>query len=302
MSDAPMLTRRQAGLATLAAAAGPVAWSSASAQTLPAAAIADRIPQTAAPGWKPADATGLVAGDPTVSVTGVAVTAMPNMATLRKAVAQGCNMIVSLESPLYAKPYVEQPNPGPFSPAAMVKQLRADPTYAGKLAYIAQNKLALYRLDAKPQPLIQGVAETMGWQRHRDPADDRIFTLPRTTLRALAQTIKRRMGVNGGMRLIGRHDMPVRRVLVVPGRIDPGAVVKLLPQVDVLIAGDLREWELVEYFHDSWEAGQPKALIALGRILSEQPGMLAAASWLRPIVGLPVKPILVEDPYWRLPA
>ena len=92
------------------------------------------------------------------------------------------------------------------------------------------------------------------------------------------------------------------RVLVAPGRIDPVAVVKRLPDVDVLLAGDLREWELVEYFHDSWETPRPKALIAVGRILSEQPGMFALTSWLRPIAGVPVRSLLVEDPYWRLPA
>ena len=302
----PMLNRRQAGITALAVAS-TLAWSEASAAGLTAAAIAERIRQQGGAGWKASQVDGFAAGDPQVTVTGIAVTVMPDMATLQKAVAQGCNMVVSPESPLYARPYVAPTAPGPFNPTQTVEQLRADPTYAAKLAYIAQNKLAIYRLQdnlsaASANLPVQGIAQAMAWQRYRVPNADGTFAIPGTSLKALAAAVKRRLGVNGGMRVIGRGDMPVRRVLVVPGRIDPVAVVKLLPEVDVLLAGDLREWELVEYFHDSWETPRPKALIAVGRILSEQPGMAAVASWLRPIAGVPVRPILVADPYWRLPA
>ncbi len=305
MRGAPLLTRRQAGLATIAA--GAFCLPAAAAASLTAADVVERLRQHRGETWREGGLDGFVAGDPQVIVKGIAVTAMPDVPTLRRAVAQGCNMIVSVESPFYARPYVVSGASAASGPNQTVERLQADPTYAGKLAFIAQNRLAIYRLSDNlgtpgTHPLIEGIAQAMRWGAYRSPAGTGRFDIPRGSLAALSRSLKRRLGINGGMRVIGQGDHSVSRVLVAPGRIDPVAIVKLLPEVDVLVAGDLREWELVEYFHDSWETNQPKALIAVGRIMSEQPGMLTAASWLRSIANLPVRPISVEDPYWRLPA
>lgn len=305
MRGAPLLTRRQAGLATIAA--GAFSLPAAAAASLTAADVVARLRQHRGDNWKEGGLDAFVAGDPQVIVKGIAVTVMPDIPTLRRAVAQGCNMIVSIESPLYARPNMASGGPSASGPNQAVERLQADRTYAAKLAFIAQNQLAIYRLSDNlgapgTDPLSEGIAQAMRWGAYRSPAGTGRFDIPRSSLAALSRSVKRRLGVNGGMRVIGRGDHSVSRVLVAPGRIDPVAVVKLLPEVDVLVAGDLREWELVEYFHDSWETTQPKALIAVGRIMSEQPGMLAAVSWLRSIANLPVRPISVEDPYWRLPA
>lgn len=305
MRGASLLTRREAGLATIAA--GAFCLPAVAAGPLTAADVVERLRQHRGDRWKEGGLDGFVAGDPQVVVRGIAVMAMPDIPTLRRAVAQGCNMIISVESPLYARPYVASGGPAASGPNQTVERFQADPTYAGKLAFIAHSQLAIYRLSDNlgapgTEPLIDGIAQAMRWGAYRSPAGTARFDIPRGSLAALSRSLKRRLGINGGMRVIGQGDHSVSRVLVAPGRIDPVAVVKLLPEVDVLVAGDLREWELVEYFHDSWETSQPKALIAVGRIMSEQPGMLAAASWLRSIAGVPVQPISVEDPYWRLPA
>ena len=53
------------------------------------------------------------------------------------------------------------------------------------------------------------------------------------------------------------------------------------PTVDLLICGEAREWEVVEYAQDAITAGQKKALIMLGHVVSEQGGMLWATEWLK---------------------
>ncbi|MEZ0495557.1 Nif3-like dinuclear metal center hexameric protein [Sphingomonas sp. IW22] len=304
MSQKAGLTRRQVGIATIAA--GTLGWRPALAATPTAADIVRRMADYRGDSWKPDGLDGFTAGDPQVPVSGVAVTAMPDLKTLQRAVAQGCNMVVSIESPLYARPPAPAVGDAASGPAQVAERLRADPTYRGKLHFIARNRMAVFRLSdnlgSGDDPLVQGIANTMGWQRYCSADNPRRFDIPRGSLAALAASVKRQLGVNGGMRVIGQGDHAVSRVLVVPSRIDPVAVVKQLPQADVLLAGDLREWELVEYLHDSWETDAPKSLIAVGRILSEQPGMLAAASWLRSVANVPVRPLMVEDPFWRLPA
>ena len=51
--------------------------------------------------------------------------------------------------------------------------------------------------------------------------------------------------------------------------------------VEVLVAGETREWETVEYVRDGIEAGLKKALILLGHANSEERGMGYMATWLR---------------------
>jgi len=67
----------------------------------------------------------------------------------------------------------------------------------------------------------------------------------------------------------------------------------------VLVIGEAREWETVEYVADAVTAGRQKALIILGHIPSEQDGMAEFAQWLRPFVKeVPVTFVSAVDPFW----
>jgi hypothetical protein len=56
----------------------------------------------------------------------------------------------------------------------------------------------------------------------------------------------------------------------------------------------------VPYIADSRAAGHPKGLVALGRILSEQPGVRALAAALRAAhPALPISFADHTDPFWR---
>jgi hypothetical protein len=70
--------------------------------------------------------------------------------------------------------------------------------------------------------------------------------------------------------------------------------------VDVIVAGEVREWESVEYARDAVTGARNKGLILLGRTLSEDRGMEACAQWLRTIVPeASCQWMPVGDPYWR---
>jgi hypothetical protein len=74
----------------------------------------------------------------------------------------------------------------------------------------------------------------------------------------------------------------------------------MLPDVDVIVAGEVREWESVEYARDTVFAGEKKALILVGRVVSEEPGMSLCADWLKTVVTeVPIRHIAAGDPYWR---
>jgi hypothetical protein len=75
---------------------------------------------------------------------------------------------------------------------------------------------------------------------------------------------------------------------------------KSLPESDVLLAGETREWESVEYAQDAVASGQKKGMIMLGRVMSEDPGMSVCAEWLKALVPeVTVRWVAASDPYWR---
>ena len=78
------------------------------------------------------------------------------------------------------------------------------------------------------------------------------------------------------------------------------AAMKSLPEADVILAGETREWESVEYAQDTVAAGRQKGMIMLGRVVSEDPGMNVCAEWLKTFVHeAPVRWLPAGDPYWR---
>ena len=71
------------------------------------------------------------------------------------------------------------------------------------------------------------------------------------------------------------------------------------PDVDVLICGETREWEVVEYAQDAISAGQKKALLVLGHVVSEQAGMKYCAEWLKTFVtDVPIEFVAAAEPFW----
>ena len=68
----------------------------------------------------------------------------------------------------------------------------------------------------------------------------------------------------------------------------------------MIVAGEVREWENTHYAADLFTAGEKHALVTIGRIASEDPGMRACAQWLKAVVKeVPATWIGAGDPYWR---
>lgn len=72
------------------------------------------------------------------------------------------------------------------------------------------------------------------------------------------------------------------------------------PDVDVVVIGETREWEAVEYARDTITAGKKKGLIVLGHVPSEEYGMEECARWLKTfITEVPIQYLPGGDPFWR---
>ena len=180
-----------------------------------------------------------------------------------------------------------------------------DPVVVAKKDFIRKNGLVVFRFSdnwraRKPDPFATGLAQTMGWTKYQAGGDPSRYDVPATTIGALAENLATRLKARAGIRVVGDPKSPVRRIAMLPGVSPLAATLKALPDCDLVLAGETREWESVEYAQDAVAAGQKKGLIMLGRVLSEEPGMNVCADWLKKLMPeIPARWLPAGDPYWR---
>jgi putative NIF3 family GTP cyclohydrolase 1 type 2 len=295
------ISRRQfVSLAAASAVVTPAVFSAPAASTITAQEIVDRIKQKIGAEWKTDTLDTFKAGDPATRVNGIAVTAMATMPVLRQAVTAGANFVITCEPTFYSKSDAAVPTAGRRGGAPALP----DPVLTAKNEFIKSNGLVIWRFSEhwrqrKPDPFAIGLADALGW-RKRAADDPSRLTIPAVTLDALAYEVKSKLKARGGIRVIGDRHLKVQKIGPLPGTTPIQSALNLLPAVDAVIAGEVREWESVEYTRDKVAAGEKKGLILLGRLLSEDPGMNVCAQWIKTVVPeVAPRRIPVGDPYWR---
>jgi putative NIF3 family GTP cyclohydrolase 1 type 2 len=265
--------------------------------------IIDRIKKNIGVAWKPETVDTFKAGNPSTAVTGIVTTALASLEVLGRAVKAGANLIITCEPAFFAR--ADTPTPPTRRDGPPGTSTPSDPVLSAKDAFIKQHNLVVWRFSdhwrlRTPDPFAQGLAATLGWSKLADPADPRRLIIPETSLDALASHVKKSLNARGGMRIVGDPQLRVRKVAILPGSTPLEASLKTLPTVDAIIAGEVREWEAVEYVRDTVALGGKKSLTLIGRIVSEDPGMQLCAQWLMTLVPEVASTwISVGDPYWR---
>jgi putative NIF3 family GTP cyclohydrolase 1 type 2 len=233
------------------------------------------------------------AGDPATVVTGIATTISPTMDVLRKAVAAHDNLIITHEPTFYNH----------LDADTLFKN---DPVYAEKMAYIREHDLVIFRWhdgwhQRKPDGIAEGWIKLAGWQQYQHADNQYFFTIPGTTVKELAEQLQKKMG-DRIVRVIGDPNLHVTHVAYAPGA--PGEARQVLAlerdDVEVLVGGEIPEWETISYAWDAAQQGRHKALILLGHYTSEEPGMDNCAVWLKTLFpGTKIDFILAGEPYWQ---
>ena len=274
----------------------------AHAAAMTAQDIVDRIRTSVGVEWRPDTADTFKAGDPATVVTGIATTSLATIDVMRRAVQAGANMIITSGPTFYSRADLPTPPAGRGRAAAPPSP---DPVFVAKNEFIKTNKLVVWRFSdhwrlRTPNPFTTGLMDALEWTKYRATGDPLTVTVPSITLDRLVEDVNRKLKARGGMRVVGQGRMRVRTIGFLPGSAPIQMTLNLLPQVDALIAGEIREWESSEYARDTVSEGLPRALILLGRTLSEDPGMRACAQWLETIVpDVRCRWMPVGDPYWR---
>jgi putative NIF3 family GTP cyclohydrolase 1 type 2 len=248
--------------------------------------------------WQEPTVDTFKAGDPQSPVKGIAVTMMTTLDVLKRAAANGQNLVITHEPTFFD--HLDNPKQLPQGDDdAVLKQKRE---------FIAEHHLVIWRFHdywhrRKPDGIEQGNVHALGWEKYQDPANQYLFTIPETTVAKLAEELRVKLHA-AVPRIAGDHEMKVTRVAFSPGSAgfhrETGALE--MPDVQVLIAGETHEWETVEYVTDARTEGRAKALILLGHIASEQAGMEECARWLRTfITSMPIEFIPTAD-MWGAPS
>jgi putative NIF3 family GTP cyclohydrolase 1 type 2 len=270
--------------------------SASAQQSQPTArAIVEQIKKNIGVEWKQDTVDTFKAGNPDTPVTGIAVTMMATMDVLERASAQGLNFVITHEPTFYA--HLDTPEGLP----------EGDPVWSEKRAFIAQHHMIVWRFHdhwhmRHPDGIGAGVVRWLGWQKFQSSENQYLFVLPETTLKSLAQEVALKLK-SPVVRVVGDPAMKVTKVALSPGAAGFQRETHALERddVQVLLVGETREWETVEYAADAVTEHHKKALIVIGHIPSEQPGMEECARWLHGFVrDLPVEFVPAEQPFWTV--
>ncbi len=232
----------------------------------------------------PADTVDTVKiGDPTQPLAGIVTTFLATAEVIEQAAALGANLIITHEPTFY-------------NHRDETDWLADKPVYAAKRRLIEGRGLVIWRFHdllhrLQPDPTVIGMQEELGWQDHVLADRPHICRIPEMALAEVVQHAKRRLGIER-LRVVGDLAMPCRGVAIWPGCPGRSLQIAALAQdeVDVLITGEVSEWETSEYARDATWLSYRKALVVLGHAASEEPGMRWITPWLQArLPGVPIR-------------
>jgi len=286
------LSRRGLLLGGASLAAVDIARSQGGGGDVTAMQVIDRIKANVGVPWRAETVDRIVFGSPETPVKGIASTMMATLDVVERAAAGGKNMVITHEPTFY-------------SHQDTVDALKQDATYQYKVDFLGKHNMVVFRFHdhwhmRHPDGIATGMAQALGWTEKADPQEPLLFRFPGTPLGQLAAEIQSRLKIRT-MRVVGDANLPVNRALASWGyaSLTPGIQSLARADVDVLVVGETREWEVVEYAQDLIASGRKKALIVMGHVVSEQSGMKYCAEWLKPFIPeVPIEFIAAPEPFW----
>lgn len=245
--------------------------------------------------WQKETVDTFKAGNPDTPVTGIAVTMMATMDVLQRAAEKGENLVITHEPTFYN--HLDVPD----------GMDQSDPVWKEKRDFIEKHGIVVWRFHdhwhrMNPDGVLQGMVNALGWKKFQQEKNPHLFVMPELTLEEVAAEVARKLA-SPVVRVVGDPGTKVTRVGFSPGSAGFARETHALEmdEVEVLLVGETREWETVEYAADAVSEGRKKALIVIGHVPSEQAGMEECARWLRTFVkDVPIAFVPAKQPFWTL--
>ena len=215
----------------------------------------------------------LKSGSRDTVVTNVVTAMFATIDVIKKAIAMKANFIIAHEPTFY-------------NHTDDVSWLQSDDVYQYKRDLLQQHNIAVWRNhdyihSLTPDGVREGVLAQLGWKQYDSGASDDMVTIPAVTLHELIETAKKKMNIHT-VRYIGDLNQSCKKILLMPGaaggKNQISAISKYKP--DVLMCGEISEWETAEYVRDAEAKGDKVSLVVLGHIASEEAGSEWMKNWL----------------------
>jgi putative NIF3 family GTP cyclohydrolase 1 type 2 len=214
----------------------------------------------------------LKAGNRDIVVTGIVTSMFATIEIIKKAIALNANFIIAHEPTFY-------------NHKDNTEWLEKDDVYRYKADLLKQHNIAVWRNHdvihrMQPDGIRKGLVEQLGWQQYEE-SNHVIYNLS-LSLKELISHLKEKLNIPS-VRYIGNLDQSCKRVLMLPGAYGGTLQIQGIGEhkPDVLVCGEISEWETAEYVRDTRATGRKLSLVVLGHIASEEPGSEFLAKWLK---------------------
>jgi putative NIF3 family GTP cyclohydrolase 1 type 2 len=232
----------------------------------------------------------LKSGNREILVTGIITTMFATVDIIQQAVKNKANFIIAHEPTFY-------------NHTDDLKWVSPNHIAQQKKDLLEKHAITVWRLhdylhSFVPDSVQYGVVQKAGWLPYYQPGNA-IINLPVISLGNLANHLKKQLGI-AHVRVIGNLLQPCKRIALLPGASGGQAHLSIVEKErpDVLIVGEVHEWETAEYIRDTQQLGEKAALIVLGHSVSEEPGLQWLQGWLQPrLEGVMVLHIVSGNPF-----
>ena len=207
-------------------------------------------------------------------VTGIVTTMFATIEVINAAAKLNANFIIAHEPTFYN--HADDIN---YVPNNEVLKRKQD--------LLKQHNITVWRFhdywhSYKPDGIGYGVLKNAGWLKYYEPGKD-IIKIPAISLKNLAEHLKSTLKIEH-VRVIGNMNQSCERIALMPGAAGGQSQISIVEKEkpDVLVVGEVHEWETAEYIRDGLALGEKTSLIVLGHSVSEEPGMEWLVEWLKP--------------------
>ena len=230
-------------------------------------------------------------GDPNQVVTGIVTTMFATVPVIEETARIGANFIIAHEPTFY-------------NHADETKWLLNDAVYLNKIELLKKHKIVVWRFHDyihrhQPDGVLMGVLLAMNWEKYYHADHPYLINIEKETLDNIIVQLKKKLHIDH-LKYIGDDKKECSKIALLPGAMGATKQISSLQndKPDLLIVGELNEWETSEYIRDMQAINHKSALIVLGHIVSEEPGLEWLKIWFREnIPGIKVSHLSSHDAF-----
>jgi len=223
-------------------------------------------------------------------VTGIVTTMFATIAVIKSAIKMKANFIIAHEPTFYN----HLDNPDWVENNTIAKE---------KKELLGKNQITIWRFHdywhrMKPDGVLHGILWKTGWLAF-NPKEENVFQIPAQPLIEIIRFLKDALRIPH-LRYIGDPSGACSIIALIPGASGGQRQIQSMisGKADLIIVGEVNEWETPEYIRDSRALGRSVSMIVLGHDYSEEPGMEWLVQWLQPkFPGVRVNHIPSGEPF-----